>query len=96
MVFPYYFALFPSFIQRWRAYILVKGKHMMEARKDEMDSRQDQMQMASLHLTDALKRDSAAMKIISILTVLFLPGTFIAVCAQGKLSQKLSPNLPAG
>jgi uncharacterized membrane protein len=31
-------------------------------------------------LSAAAKRDSSAMKIIAILTTLFLPGTFVAVC----------------
>jgi hypothetical protein len=36
----------------------------------------------SKELAEASKRDSAAMKIIAVLTTLFLPGTFIAVSSK--------------
>lgn len=40
----------------------------------------------SKEIAAASRRDSSAMKIIAVLTTIFLPGTFIAVCGP-KISQ---------
>lgn len=41
--------------------------------------RQEYMQQTLLMMTNALRTDSSYMKIIAVLTALFLPGTFMAV-----------------
>jgi Mg2+ and Co2+ transporter CorA len=47
-----------------------------------IDLAKDSRELAkdSRELAAASKQDSSAMKIIAVLTTLFLPGTFIAVC----------------
>jgi len=48
----------------------------------EHAQRQDQLTNSMLNLTNALAQDSSNMKVIAVLTALFLPGTFMAVCSQ--------------
>jgi hypothetical protein len=50
--------------------------HLIEQRHIE---RQDYMQQTLLGMTKALRTDSSYMKVIAVLTTLFLPGTFMAV-----------------
>ena len=41
---------------------------------------------ASVELARASTRDSSSMKVIAFVTVLFLPATFVSVCANPKIN----------